>query len=69
MTPEQLSHVGERFYRVDASGTTLGLGLGMGIVKEVLALHHGRVQIDSQPGQGTQLILLLPAIHPAPAAG
>jgi signal transduction histidine kinase len=69
MTPEQLSHVGERFYRADASGTTLGVGLGMSIVKEVLELHHGRVQIDSQPGQGTQLILLLPAIHPAPAAG
>lgn len=60
MTPEQCSRVCERFYRADASGKVLGTGLGMSIVKEILDLHQGRVQIDSHLGQGTEVSLLFP---------
>jgi PAS domain S-box-containing protein len=61
MTPEQLSHVFERFYRADTSGNILGTGLGMSIVHEVVALHGGRVELSSQPGVGTAVTLWLPA--------
>ena len=60
MTPEQISHVCERFYRADASGAVLGTGLGMSIVKEIVDLHHGRLVIESQIGQGTAVTLLWP---------
>ena len=60
MTPEQSSHVCERFYRADASGTVLGTGLGMSIVKEIVELHHGKLVIDSQIGQGTAVTLQWP---------
>ncbi|MEI8159065.1 MAG: HAMP domain-containing sensor histidine kinase, partial [Burkholderiales bacterium] len=61
MTPEQLDHVFERFYRADTSGNVLGTGLGMSIVHEVVTLHGGRVELSSQPGVGTSVTLWLPA--------
>ena len=65
MTPEQLNHVFERFYRADTSGKILGTGLGLSIVKEIVELHHGNVTIDSVFGKGTTLTIWLPlAIEP-----
>jgi PAS domain S-box-containing protein len=59
MTAEQVQRVGERFYRADASGKVPGTGLGMSIVKEIMALHGGSVRIQSTPGRGTTVTLLL----------
>jgi signal transduction histidine kinase len=61
MTPAQLARVFERFYRADASGNVPGTGLGMSIVKEIIELHGGTVDIVSQLGQGTTVTLWLPA--------
>ena len=60
MTPEQLSHVCERFYRADASGKIPGTGLGMSIVKEIIELHGGDLEITSKVGVGTTVTLWLP---------
>jgi signal transduction histidine kinase len=62
MTAQQVQHVCERFYRADSSGKVPGTGLGMSIVKEIVELHRGVVLIDSQPGQGSSVTLLFPAI-------
>ena len=61
LKPEQLARVCERFYRADSSGKIPGTGLGMSIVSEILLLHRGRVQIDSEFGAGTVIALCLPA--------
>jgi signal transduction histidine kinase len=63
MTPEQVARVGERFYRVDTSGMTPGTGLGMAIVKEIVELLGGQVEIVSSPGVGTSVTLWLPSIR------
>lgn len=60
MTPEQLSRVFERFYRADSSGKIPGTGLGMSIVKEIIDLHHGLIDVQSTAGEGTSVCLLLP---------
>lgn len=60
MAPEQLARVSERFYRADASGSIPGTGLGMSIVKEIIELLGGALELQSQPGQGTQVTLWLP---------
>jgi signal transduction histidine kinase len=60
MTPEQLKRVCERFYRADPSGNIPGTGLGMSLVKEILDLHGGRVDLHSEPGQGTTVTMWLP---------
>ena len=60
MTEAQLSRVFERFYRADTSGKILGTGLGMSIVHEIVALHGGKVELISAPGQGTTVTLWMP---------
>ena len=61
MTPEQLSRVGERFYRADTSGKISGTGLGMSIVKEIVQLLGGSVDLVSEAGVGTTVTLWIPA--------
>ncbi|ADL54793.1 ATP-binding protein [Gallionella capsiferriformans] len=61
MTAEQLSHVFERFYRADDSGKFPGTGLGMSIVQEIITLHGGHIDIESQSGTGTIVTLWIPA--------
>ena len=60
MTTAQQACVFERFYRADTSGKILGTGLGMSIVHEIVALHGGRVELNSEPGVGTSVTLWFP---------
>ncbi len=53
MTVEQQKRCFERFYRADTSGKIPGTGLGMCIVKEIVELHNGHIDIRSTPGAGT----------------
>ncbi len=61
MTPEQLTRICERFYRADTSGQIPGTGLGMSIVKEIIELHGGQLEVASKVGAGTTVTLWLPA--------
>lgn len=60
MSPEQSSRVFERFYRADPSGNIPGTGLGMSLVKEIVELHGGRVELVSELGHGTRVTLWWP---------
>ncbi len=59
MTADQTKRVFERFYRANASGNIPGTGLGMSIVKEIMELHGGTVEIESTVGVGTKVTLWL----------
>jgi two-component system phosphate regulon sensor histidine kinase PhoR len=70
---EAIPRLTERFYRVDVkrSRERGGTGLGLAIVKHIVNRHQGRLQIESQPGEGSTFTVLLPAIgakSPASAA-
>ncbi|MDT7835725.1 CHASE domain-containing protein [Aquabacterium sp. OR-4] len=67
MTEAQCARAFDRFYRADPSGHVLGAGLGLAIVHEIVALHHGRVLLHSTPGAGTQVTIWLP-LAPAGAS-
>lgn len=70
LSPENLARMGERFFRVDKSGNIPGTGLGVAIVKELLALMGGRMHIDSELGVGTAVTLWLPSpVKDASGAG
>ncbi|MBB1074113.1 PAS domain S-box protein [Rhodoferax sp. 4810] len=68
MSSAQKARVGERFFRADTSGKVPGTGLGMSIVKEIMTLHHGHVELDSESGVGTTVTLRFPAVSPQPTA-
>ena len=52
----------EKFYRAEDSlvHETKGSGLGLPLVKHILDAHGGRVEVESQPGQGSTFSLVLP---------
>jgi heavy metal sensor kinase len=62
IAPEHLSHLFERFYRVEAARTrqTGGTGLGLAIAHEVVRLHGGTLTVQSQLNQGTTFQIQLP---------
>lgn len=62
---EHIPRLTERFYRVDGSRSreTGGTGLGLSIVKHVVQRHGGELDIQSEPGKGSQFRLLLPAVR------
>jgi PAS domain S-box-containing protein len=62
MSEIELDRCFERFWRADDSGRVPGTGLGMSVVKEIAELHRGRVELRSQPGQGTCATLWLPGV-------
>ncbi len=60
---EHLPKLGDRFFRIDPARTdsASGSGLGLAIVRSIMALHGGRVSIDSSPRHGTTVSLEFPA--------
>jgi signal transduction histidine kinase len=62
MTPEETERAFERFYRARSGNESApGTGLGLSIVKSLVDLHHGVIEVDSEPGRGTTFNILIPA--------
>jgi two-component system phosphate regulon sensor histidine kinase PhoR len=62
IAPEHLPRLTERFYRVDPgqSRAKNGTGLGLALVKHILARHRGRLTIASRPEQGSTFTATVP---------
>ena len=61
--PEHQSRVFEKFFRIPTGDThdVKGFGLGLFYVKSICEAHGWRIQLDSRPGHGTTMSILLPA--------
>jgi two-component system sensor histidine kinase/response regulator len=59
-----LLHVGEEFFRVKREGSVaVGCGIGLAIVKKILDIHDGRLEISSTLNQGSVFSVCLPKHH------
>ena len=64
ISPDELPHIWDRFYSVKNQRNTdleiKGTGLGLVIVKKLVQLQDGKIDVESQPGKGTEFRLSFP---------
>lgn len=59
---DEQGQIFERFYRLDKSRSQEreGAGLGLSIVSHIVSLHHGKIELESSPGEGSTFTVRLP---------
>jgi hypothetical protein len=66
----ELGRIFEPFHRLDTgdSRTTGGVGLGLSVANEIVALHGGEIRVESTPGEGSTFKVILPLPNQATMA-
>jgi signal transduction histidine kinase/DNA-binding response OmpR family regulator len=59
---EKIPKIFDRFYQVDGSHTREqeGTGIGLSLTKELVELHKGKIEVESEEGKGTTIIISIP---------
>jgi signal transduction histidine kinase/ligand-binding sensor domain-containing protein/DNA-binding response OmpR family regulator len=59
---ENMDKIFDRFYQVDGSHTREqeGTGIGLALTKELVELHKGKIEVESETGKGTTFIVRIP---------
>lgn len=60
MNQEVVKHVFDKFYQRDNSRASEGYGLGLSLVKSIVSLHNGSIDVESVPGEGSIFSVTLP---------
>jgi two-component system phosphate regulon sensor histidine kinase PhoR len=50
----------EKFFKGDTVHSKEGTGLGLALVKRIIDLHNGAIEVESKPGEGTTIKLIFP---------
>ena len=69
IAPELLTKIFDPFFTTKSIGQ--GTGLGLAVCRQIAEAHHGRLEVESKPGEGSRFSLWLPALpeEQAPSAG
>ena len=67
ISPDDRTHLFDRFFRSRAAvqGKVEGLGLGLYIARSLVELHGGRIWVESEPGRGSTFYVTFPVAGPA----
>ena len=65
--PAERRTIFRKFVRGTAAATAnvKGSGVGLAMVKHIIAAHHGEIRVDSMPGEGSTFTVRLPALEQA----
>ncbi|WP_042169414.1 HAMP domain-containing sensor histidine kinase [Paenibacillus gorillae] len=66
ISPEDINRIFDRFYKADRSRSGGGNGLGLSIVKKIVSLHQGHIEVQSKEGRGTTVVVTLPVSQRPP---
>ena len=58
--PEHLPHIFKRLYTVDPARSSGGAGLGLSIARQIVEAHEGRIEVQSEAGNGTKFTVYMP---------
>ena len=65
---EEQAQIFQRFHRASNGDQHPGSGIGLSLVAEMTAAHGGSVEVDSEPGVGSQFVVRLPRYDGSPEA-
>ena len=65
ISPRDLPHIFERFYRCDQSRSQTGIGLGLSLARAIARAHGGDITVTSSPNQGSTFTITLPRSLPS----
>ncbi|MBF0845214.1 ATP-binding protein, partial [Streptococcus danieliae] len=66
---DQVDRIWEKFYQIAQDRNKnhgQGIGLGLSLVREIVHQHHGQIQVQSQPNQGSRFTVTLPLVKRTP---
>ena len=66
LIPKEVENIWHRFYKADLSRTTNPygeFGLGLSIVKQLVQLHYGEIEVSSEKEKGTKFVIRFPIQH------
>ncbi|HEV7349522.1 sensor histidine kinase [Telluribacter sp.] len=59
---EHLPQLFDTFYRINSTQSPQGYGIGLALVKRIIDLHHGQIDLTSEPGVGSTFVISFPLI-------
>ena len=60
ISPEDIAHIFEGFYRGQSGKATAGHGIGLAVSRQIVDAHGGSIQVESELGKGTTFVVSLP---------
>ena len=69
ISPDDLPHIFDGFYRGKGSEVAGGHGIGLAVSRQIVEAHNGSIAVESELGKGSTFVIRLPAVEPGADPG